>query len=179
MKIPKQVSPFTIAKRKRCHYINEWSLKRCKDAARYRCHVKISLVNCSEYTLMPALMAVNPWEQNAFLIICVCVRFSARSVTAGLTGLQWKCGHCRFSSLPGQIYNQYGVGSQLAFSSYPLMSMADPRQMPPGTGVWQGMGEGSNEREQERKRVRDMWRVERKKKERERERNPSDEISDS
>lgn len=52
-------------------------------------------------------------------------------------------------SLPGQIYSQHRAGSQLALSSPPLMSMADPRQTPLGTGVWQGMGEG-RERERER-----------------------------
>lgn len=38
-------------------------------------------------------------------------------------------------SLPGQIYSQRRAGSQLALSSPPLMSMADPRQTPPGAGV--------------------------------------------
>lgn len=38
-------------------------------------------------------------------------------------------------SLPGQIYSQHRAGSQLALSSPPLMSMADPRQTPLGAGV--------------------------------------------
>lgn len=55
-------------------------------------------------------------------------------------------------SPPSLVRFTASKGSQLAFSSPTLMSLADPRQTPQGIGVWQGMGEGSEARVREKER---------------------------
>lgn len=62
-------------------------------------------------------------------IRAVCSRSNCRSESVGCSG------SVATAAPPDQIYSQHRAGSQLALSSPPLMSMADPRQTPLGTGV--------------------------------------------
>lgn len=78
-------------------------------------------------------------------------RMSVYWGTAGRTGLKWKCGHCRFPSLPDQIYSQYRLPVSLL-----LYSTDEPgRSQTDAPGDWSVTGNGGREQREGREKDRE------------------------
>lgn len=95
-------------------------------------------------------------------------RFSAHWGAVGLTGLQWKCDHCRIPSLPLLPRSdlqpvQGGLPVSLPFSS----TDESGRSQTNASGKWSVTGNGGREHRHWEGgvggcRMRDVWRVKRK-----------------
>ena len=86
-------------------------------------------------------------SHGAHVCMCTCWRINCSKCTGGLLdtlGCSRSVASAGFQ--PFRVKFTVSKGSQLAFFFFLLMSLADPRQMPQGTGLSQGVGEGSKER---------------------------------